>query len=459
VAAAAVATATLLCIAPGLGAGAAAARTRPNIVVILTDDQPAQTMWAMPRTQRLLTAHGVKFTSLYDSVALCCPARAAILTGRYAHSTRVYGNAPPLGGAYTFRHRGDDAQTLAVWLHRAGYRTGLFGKYLNGYRGGFVPPGWDMFTTSARYWGGPGFEEGRRKHYPLTTYMPDYMGTRTAQFIRSTPRNRPVFAYYAPYAPHANPSPEPRFAKRHVCWRCHGWPTPDFDEKNVSDKPAFVRRPPLSRPEKTLIRHFRTRQIRTLQSVDLKVGRIVAALKDTGRLRNTVIVFMSDNGVMWGSHRLSPTGKRNPYRKASRMPLIVRYDRLGGEPRVERRLVGNVDIAPTLAGLAGVAVPASVEGHSFARILRDPSRHWARTLLLENFARTAIARDPTYCGVRTDGSLFVHYAGGAEELYDERRDPYELHNIAGAPGAAAAQARLRRETRRLCTPPPPGFSF
>jgi arylsulfatase A-like enzyme len=220
-----------------------------------------------------------------------------------------------------------------------------------------------------------------------------------------------------------------------------------------------VRRPPLSRPEKTLIRHFRTRQIRTLQSVDLKVGRIVAALKDTGRLRNTVIVFMSDNGVMWGSHRLSPTGKRNPYRKASRMPLIVRYDRLGGEPRVERRLVGNVDIAPTLAGLAGVAVPASVEGHSFARILRDPSRHWARTLLLENFARTAIARDPTYCGVRTDGSLFVHYAGGAEELYDERRDPYELHNIAGAPGAAAAQARLRRETRRLCTPPPPGFSF
>jgi arylsulfatase A-like enzyme len=430
----------------------------PSIVVILTDDQPAQTMWAMPRTRRLLSAHGIKFTSYYDSVSLCCPARAALLTGRYAHSTRVYRNGPPFGGSFTFRHRGDDAQTLAVWLHRAGYHTGLFGKYLNGYRGGFVPPGWDMFTTSARYWGGPGYEQGRAKHYPFTTYMPDYMGARTAQFIRSTPRNRPVFAYYAPYAPHATPSPEPRFAKLHVCWRCHGWPTPDFDEKNVSDKPAFARRPVLTGPQKTLVRRFRTRQIRTLKSVDLKVGRIVAALEATGRLHNSIIVFMSDNGVMWGSHRFSPTSKRNPYRKASRVPLIIRDDRLGDEPRVEKRLVGNVDIAPTLAAVAGVAVPASVEGHSFAGMLRDSSAHWARTLLIENYAQTA-RRTPSYCGVRTDGFLFVHYAGGVEELYDERRDPYELRNLAGEAEVTAVQSHLRQETRRLCTPPPPGFTF
>jgi N-acetylglucosamine-6-sulfatase len=131
----------LLCPAPGVGADAHAATTRPNIVVILTDDQPAQTMWAMPRTQRLLGAHGVKFTSYYDSVSLCCPARAAILTGRYAHSTHVYNNAPPFGGSFTFRHRGDDAQTLAVWLHRAGYHTGLFGKYPERLPGRLRPAG------------------------------------------------------------------------------------------------------------------------------------------------------------------------------------------------------------------------------------------------------------------------------------------------------------------------------
>ena len=114
---------------------------RPSIVLILTDDQPDHTLWAMPRTRALLAGHGVKFTSFYDSVSLCCPARATLLTGRYAHSTSVYANAPPSGGAATFRNRGDDQETLAVWLHRAGYRTALFGKYLNGYRGKFVPPG------------------------------------------------------------------------------------------------------------------------------------------------------------------------------------------------------------------------------------------------------------------------------------------------------------------------------
>jgi N-acetylglucosamine-6-sulfatase len=433
---------------------------RPSIVVILTDDQPSQTLWAMPRTQRLLGAHGVRFTSYYDSVALCCPARASLLTGRYAHSTGVYANVPPFGGSFTFHHRRDDRETLATWLHRAGYHTAHFGKYLNGYHGGFVPPGWDVFLTSARYWGGPGYVQGALKHYPTTTYMPSFMGARAAHFIRSAARSRPLFVYYAPYAPHPHPSAEPRFGSRRVCWRCHAWPAPDFNEKDVSDKPGFERRPPLSRPQRRAVRHFRTLQIRTLMSVDVKVGRIVDALKDTGRLHNTIIVFLSDNGVMWGSHRFGPTWKRNPYRRASRVPLIIRYGRLGATPRVERRLVGNVDIAPTLAALAGIQTPDSVDGVSFAPVLRHPERHWARKLLLENFTRRQAARRaPSYCGVRTNRYLFVHYAVGVEELYNERRDPFELQNIAGKRAYAEVQARLRQTARRLCVPPPPGLTF
>ena len=187
--------------------------SRPSIVVILTDDQPSQTLWAMPRTQRLLSAHGVKFTAFYDSVALCCPARSALLTGRYAHSTHVYGNAPPEGGAVTFRHRHDDLQTLAVWLHQAGYRTALFGKYLNGYRGGYVPPGWDDLHDLGALLGRAGIRARGRQAAPVRrrTCRTSW-GPRTAQFIRSMPRVVPLFAYYAPFAPHGRPSPQPRYA-------------------------------------------------------------------------------------------------------------------------------------------------------------------------------------------------------------------------------------------------------
>ncbi len=170
---------------------------------------------------------------------------------------------------------------------------------------------------------------------------------------------------------------------------------------------------------------------------------------------------MSDNGVMWGSHRWPASAKSNPYKDASRVPLIIRYDRLGTAPRLEPRLVGNVDIAPTLAALAGVHAPQSVEGVSFARILRDPSRLWSRTLLIEHAFRTntPTGRGPSYCGVRTDRYLFVRYATRLEELYDERLDPFELRNIAGRPSAAPVQNQLRHTTRRLCTPLPPGFTF
>ena len=229
----------------------------------------------------------------------------------------------------------------------------------------------------------------------------------------------------------------------------------------MSDKPPYEQRPPFSRAEQKAVHRFRKlRYARSSRSTSWS-ARIVAALRDTGRLHNTIIVFMSDNGVMWGAHRWPAAAKRNPYNEASRMPLIIRYDPLGTTPAIESRLVGNVDIAPTLAALAGAQAPQSVEGVSFARILRDPSKPWSRTLLIEHAFRpnTPTGRGPCYCGVRTDRFLFVRYANRLEELYDERLDPFELRNIAGKPFAAPVQNRLRQTTSRLCTPRPPGFTF
>src|ERR687888_401742 len=140
---------------PVLTSQARAAWSRPNIVLTLTDDQPWNSLWAMPAVERRLMAHGVTFKRAFVVNALCCPSRASILTGQYSHSTGVYGNTGPYGG---FRSFHGDGSTIATWLNDAGYRTALVGKYLNEYRGPYIPPGWDHWfaftgiSTGAAYY-------------------------------------------------------------------------------------------------------------------------------------------------------------------------------------------------------------------------------------------------------------------------------------------------------------------
>ena len=417
----------------------------------------------MPRTKRLLAAHGVKFTSFYDSVALCCPARAALLTGRYAHSTSVYGNAPPDGGAVTFRHRGDDladAGGLAAPRRLPHRPLRQVPERLQGR----VRPArvGHLHHLGALLGRARDTCKGVEKNYPLTTYMPNFMGTRTAQFIRSVPRTGRS-SRTTPRTPRTPTRAPSRATHRmHVCWHCHGWPTPDFNERGVSDKPAFERPAAVhagqsGRPCTASARV----QVRTLQSVDVKVGRIVAALRDTGRLHNTIIVFMSDNGVMWGSHRWSPTAKRNPYRKASRMPLIIRYDAARRRRPGSSRGSSGTSTSPRRSPTSPACRRrSSVEGTSFAPILRDPSHPWSRTLLLENFTRRrdARARSPATAAFAPTASCSCTTGQGVEELYDERRDPFELHNIAGKPAAAATAGRAcGRPPAALCTSAPAGL--
>ena len=118
----------------------------PNIVLILTDDQRWDTLWAMPTVTSELADRGITFVNGYVSNPLCCPSRASILTGQYSHSNGVYTNhgQEPLGGFRAF----DDGSTVATWLDDAGYRTAMLGKYLNGYAGSYVPPGWDRWFAT-----------------------------------------------------------------------------------------------------------------------------------------------------------------------------------------------------------------------------------------------------------------------------------------------------------------------
>ncbi len=138
----------------------------PNIVLILTDDQRWDTLWSMPNVQKLLVDHGVTFANAFVTNSFCCPSRSTILTGNYSHTTGIYGNHPPHGGAVDFHRYGDDKSTIATWLHKAGYNTALVGKYLNGYQGPFIPPGWDTWDAFDYGFGYYGFDLYQNQHPP-----------------------------------------------------------------------------------------------------------------------------------------------------------------------------------------------------------------------------------------------------------------------------------------------------
>lgn len=425
----------------------------PSVLLIVTDDQRWDTLWAMPHVRELIVDKGTTFSDAFVVNPLCCPSRASILTGNYSHTTGVYRETPPFGAFQSFH----DGSTIATWLHDAGYSTGLFGKYIDAYQHaaltGYVPPGWDRWAA---------FVRSKYQDYKLTVdgdittygtepsdYSTDVLGSLAERFIRETPG--PIFVEYAPAAPHAPAIPEPRFQRAFA--DLPPWRPPSFDEPDVTDKPSYVRDlPPLDAATRSALDAFRRDQYRTLLSVDRQVAVLIDALRDTGRLGDTLIVFTSDNGLSWGEHRW--VKKEVPYEESIRVPLVVRYDPLtaAGAPGTSSALALNIDIAPTIADVAGV--PVFTDGRSFLPILGGAGTDgWRTRFLIEHMEGTNPV--PTYCAVRTDRYLFSRYATGEQELYDLDADPYEMTDIAGT--ATQRAGDLQRELNVLCDPAPPGY--
>ena len=227
------------------------------------------------------------------------------------------------------------------------------------------------------------------------------------------------------------------------------WRPPSYDTDPHRQPPYLDRDWPPELAEK--VDANRIAQHETLLSADRAVGAILDALARTGRRRDSVVIVMSDNGFMWGEHRLK--GKNAPYDTSSRIPLALRYDAKGWRG-VRAGVVANIDLAPTIARLARVGHPAT-DGVSLVPMLRAGSR--VRDALLLEHVSGPGGGIPSFCGVRTRHHLFVHYADGFEELYDYRVDPWELDNIARVdPGFTGS---FRRRTRALCDPVPPGFAW
>jgi arylsulfatase A-like enzyme len=427
----------------------------PDVLLIVTDDQRWDTLWAMPVVSERLAARGVTFPDAFVVNPLCCPSRASILTGDYSHTTLVYRQAPPFGRFEWF----DDSSTLATWLDAAGYRTGLFGKYLDGYQHGavtgYVPPGWDRwvaFVHSAPLDYALTFDgEVRAFGHGAGEHSTDVLAAEAVDFVHEAAG--PLFLEFAPSAPHAPATPTPEDAD--AFGDLAPARPPSFDEADVSDKPAWVRAlPRLSAAEEAEIDAFRREQYRSLLGVDRAVGEILDALEKAGRLENTLIVFTSDNGILHGEHRW--TKKEAAYEEAIRVPLVVRWDAAGWTPGTELPgvLALNVDLAPTVAEAAGVPAP-STEGMSLLRVLSGDLEGWRSDFLIEHLEGTNPV--PTYCAIRSSRWKYVRYTTGEEELYDLASDPFELSSVAGEPDVASVLESERARLRELCAPVPPGF--
>ncbi len=432
----------------------------PNFVFILTDDMRKDDLAYMPKTRALLGTEGMQFENAFVSYGLCCPSRATILRGQYAHNTGVWtnGNSPNTtdGGWEGFKARGHEQDNLAIRLANAGYRTGLLGKYLNHYRGRAVPPGWDRWfaTSTFRYFDYDVNDNGTIKHFGTAErdYLTDVLRRQTQQFIGgSVAGGRPFFAYVAPIAPHGPNTPAPRH--QHTFDGLKAPRLDSFNEEDVSDKPPWIQSQPMlddAQIAKIDARH--EGRAETLQALDDLVAGVVNKLQSVGALENTYIVFTSDNGQHAGEHRI-PDGKAQPYEESIRMPLLVRGPGVGAGSTTNR-LALNTDYFPTFTDLAGATTPEYVDGRSLRPLLEgSTATTWRSAFLLERginpYPGLSQDAEPFY-GIRTsDGRKYVEYSGGFRELYDLKTDPYELLNSYDATSPPVGLAR-RLEALKGC---------
>lgn len=469
---------------------AAVRADRPNVVVIMTDDQTAESLRVMTRTRALLADEGTTFTNGLATFPLCCPARAQFLTGQYAHNNGVQDNAPPDGGYPALDH----TETLPVWLQAAGYTTSHVGKYLNAYTRTAEParpPGWDEWfalvdPTATDYFDYDVNDNGHYVHRGSADadYQTDVLADRAVEQIHQLATGgQPFLLDFWPTAPHTGTGPgalpfSPAPAPRHL-GRFDDEPLPDsaaIGETDVSDKPAYVHG--IEQAFALGVVQFNLdngtdfdltgltteayrRYLESLLAVDQAVGRIVDALDDEGVLDDTVIVFVSDNGWSFGEHRI-PFAKVLPYENVLRVPFIVRGGPFAAGATVDEQ-VGIVDLPATILALAGAAPRLALDGRPLPGSATDAGAAppAERALLLESPPRGS-GRIPHYVGVRTPRYTYVHYETGETELYDREADPDELTNVAGAPGQAGLVttmegliADLRRCVGTGCQVPAP----
>jgi arylsulfatase A-like enzyme len=429
---------------------------RPNFVFILTDDLAWNLVSHMPHVLALEKT-GSTMSRYYVVDSLCCPSRSAIFTGEYPHDDGVFTNTGSDGGYSAYNKNGNPRKSFAVALEKSGYRTAMMGKYLNGYLpADKKPPGWDEWDVTGD--GYPEFnytlnENGTLQHYGhnAKSYLTDVLSAKAGSFINSAAASgKPFMLEVATFAPHAPYTPAPRYA---TAASTVAYPKTSAYDSLPENPPAWLAaRPALTTVQKHRITVAYRKRVEADLSVDDMIGHLEARLRAAGVARNTYLIFSSDNGYHMGEYRLLP-GKQTAFDTDIHVPLIVSGP---GVPagHVISQLASNIDLNPTFETLAGLRVPASVDGHSLAGLWHGQRpAGWRQAVLIEHHGpddnpadpdrQSKLSGDPpSYEAVRTANALYVRYASGEQEYYDTARDPLELDNIAAAGVPAALRKAL-----------------
>ncbi|MFC1851714.1 sulfatase-like hydrolase/transferase [candidate division CSSED10-310 bacterium] len=415
--------------------------TLKNIVLIITDDQRWDSLWAMPILKEKLIDRGVTFSNAYVTTPVCCPSRVSFLSGGYyAHNTGVITNSD--GG--NFR----DTDSLATEMQRRGYSTGFIGKYLNSYYPGYIPPGWTHFVANYRgdmihdWFNLEQITIGKSRTTPgqgqiikkVRKYLTDFQFEQALKFLDQNGAS-PFFLCLCPYAPHAPMTPAPEDENKFPDAKLG----PSHPAKNFSGKPAWLRQAVKHefswQTDRSYMKKLGCDYFRSLSAVDRGIGDIVQKIEDLGVTDDTLFVFTSDNGYLWGEHGVYDKGM--PYEESIRVPLIIMEP--GISPRVDHSLVAmNLDVPATLLELAHS--DKKTDGLSLLPLLHQKAAHPRTELLIEcfgylkywsvyGFESPGLGR---WTGLRTKTAAgewkYVEYPTGEKELYDLQQDPQEIEN-------------------------------
>jgi N-acetylglucosamine-6-sulfatase len=460
-----------------------AATPQPNIIFILADDMRKDdlTDTYMPKTTHELVEKGMSFENAFVSNPICCPSRTTIMRGQYAHNSKVWFTKNVFdpdpnvrdGGWTGYKGNLYENDNVATHLQAEGYRTGLFGKYLNGYSGTTKPLGWDDWFAfhQLTYYNYDVNDNAKIVHYGSgsSAYSTDVLNTQVKEFIdASVAQGKPFFAYVAPKAPHSPATPAPRHVNTFNGVKAPRLPS--FNEVDVTDKPPWIKSlPKLTSNNIANIDKRHENRIESLQALDDLVADVVLKLGEKPDvLSNTYIFFTSDNGFHHGEHRV-PSGKGRPYEESVRMPLVIRGPVVVPPAPPARlstdKLVLNTDYFPTFMELAEAQqMPTYVDGRSLLPVLKGSATTWRRSILIEGRKYSAdeeIPVDINYNAIRTSTDKYIEYEGGFRELYNlsppgtPGADPYEMTNTyysADSTVAPRPELKAKLDALKVCQP-------